>query len=358
MVGLGRREVLAIAATLLAAWAGGWVAKRMGLPLPFLLGALLVTGTAAILGLRVFGAPLALPQTVRMYFVPVIGVAIGAAFTPDVLREAARWWPTLLGLAVFVPLAHAISFWIARCAAGVDRVTAFYGTMPGGFIEAITLGEEAGADIALLSVMQFMRLIYSIVLIPLAFAIATGAAVGSAAGAVLGHGTLTALDWGILILAGAVGALAGQRINLPAAIVTGPIIASGLVHLFGWVTAGPPVWLIDLTQMVIGASLGARFAGRGAGVLLSGLRIAAMTVAATLLLGAGFAASLHGIVGESWQAVLLAFAPGGLVEMSLVALSLEISVIYVTAHHVLRILVAVFTARFLAARILKGGAQG
>ena len=349
------REAGALAATLVAAALGGFVAKALGLPLPFLLGALVVTAAAAIGGLTVMGAPLALPQNIRMYFVPVIGVAIGAAFTPAVLEEAARWWPTLLGLAVFVPLAHTLCFLITRRAAGVDRVTAFYGTMPGGFIEAITMGEEAGADVALLSVMQFMRLIYSIVFIPLAFALATGAAVGSASGAVLGHGTLGLLDWVILVAAGALGGWGGRRINMPAGIITGPIVLSALVHLFGWVTAGPPLWLIDLTQLVIGATLGARFAGRGTEVLVKGLRIAAMTVAATLALGAGFAALLHGLVGETWQAVLLAYAPGGLVEMSLVALSLEISVIYVTAHHVLRILIAVFVARLLAKRILGSG---
>ena len=147
------REAGALAATLVAAALGGFVAKALGLPLPFLLGALVVTAAAAIGGLTVMGAPLALPQDIRMYFVPVIGVAIGAAFTPAVLEEAARWWPTLLGLAVFVPLAHTLCFLITRRAAGVDRVTAFYGTMPGGFIEAITMGEEAGADVALLSVM-------------------------------------------------------------------------------------------------------------------------------------------------------------------------------------------------------------
>ena len=44
-------------------------------------------------------------------------------------------------------------------------------------------------------------------------------------------------------------------------------------------------------------------------------------------------------------AVFLAYAPGGLAEMSLVALSLNMSVIYVTAHHVLRIVLAVSFAK-------------
>ena len=49
--------------------------------------------------------------------------------------------------------------------------------------------------------------------------------------------------------------------------------------------------------------------------------------------------------GEPLAAAFLAFAPGGLAEMSLVALSLNMSVIYVTAHHVLRIVLAVSFAK-------------
>ncbi len=348
------REAIGYLPTLVLAGFAGYLAKRLGLPLPFLLGALLVSATSAILGWTIAARPIALPQSLRSVFVPVIGVSIGTAFTPEVLRESVAWWPTLLGLLAFVPIAHVLGFAIARRLADVDPTTAFYGTMPGGFIEAISLGEEAGADVALLSVMQFMRLIYCIVLIPLGLALATGEAVGSASGAVLGEGALSAQDWLILGVAGALGFWLGKWINLPAAIITGPLIASALVHLVGWVTAGPPTWLIDLTQLVIGATLGARFAGRGPGILAKGMRIAAMTVAATFAVGAVFALLLHGAVGESWVAAFLAYAPGGVAEMSLVALSLEISVIYVTGHHVLRIIIAVFLVRFLGKRLLTG----
>jgi uncharacterized protein len=58
-----------------------------------------------------------------------------------------------------------------------------------------------------------------------------------------------------------------------------------------------------------------------------------------------FAEGLHLLVGEPVAAVFLAFAPGGLAEMSLIALSLQMSAIYVTAHHVARIVLAVGLAK-------------
>jgi uncharacterized membrane protein AbrB (regulator of aidB expression) len=68
----------------------------------------------------------------------------------------------------------------------------------------------------------------------------------------------------------------------------------------------------------------------------------------TLTLALIAAVALQGAVGERIEAVILAFAPGGVAEMSLVAVSLQISVVYVTAHHVARILLSVLVAKTFA----------
>lgn len=335
--------------------AGGGIASLLGLPLPILLGSLIAVSAAAIGGLQPTGRVLAVPMPVRNLFIPVIGVSIGTAVTPGILGEAARWWPSLLALLVYIPAAHAIGYGLTRRFGRLDPATSYYGTMPGGFVEAITMGDGAGADAAYLMMLQFLRLILCIVLIPIGFSLATGQSVGSATGMVIGGAdhVLTASDWALLILAGALGAWAGHLLRFPAAMVTGPFLLSALVHYVGWVEGGPPGWLIALTQLVVGTSLGARFAGRSPRILLDGLRLSVINVAAMLLLTSVFAAVLHGVVGERWEAVFLAFAPGGLAEMALVALSLELSVIYVTVHHILRIVLAVLVARALAGRLLR-----
>ena len=334
--------------------AGGFGAKALGLPLPMLLGSLITVSAAAIGGLRPTGRVLGIPMTIRMGFIPVIGVSIGTAFTPGILGDALRWWPSVAALLVYIPLAHAISYALTRRIGGLDRPTSYYGTMPGGFIESIALGDQAGADGAYLTMLQFLRLILCIVLIPIGFSLATGHAVGSSTGAVIGGAehSLTLADWAILVMAGVLGAWLGYLARLPAFMVTGPFVLSGFVHYLGWVEGGPPGWLIALTQLVIGTSLGARFAGRSPRILVHGLQLAGINVAAMLVLSTIAATFLHGLVGERWEAVFLAFAPGGLAEMALVALSLEISVIYVTVHHILRIILAVLLARAFAKRVI------
>jgi hypothetical protein len=342
----------ALAITLAVGGAGGAAAAALHLPLGFLLGSLLTVGVMAARNLRIAGKPVTLPARLRFSFVPVIGVAIGGAFTPAVAGQALGWGPSLLALCLFVPMAHGLGYAIYR-RGGLPPRDAFFGAVPGGLIESVQLGEEAGADVRLLTVLQFLRLIGTIVAIPMIFWGLTGHAVGSASGArMVGAGVaLGVRDVVLLIAAGVVGVAVARVLRFPGWIITGPLVASALLHVTGMVQGVPPGWLVALTQVVLGTGLGARFVGVDPALLRRAAGLALLNGAAALLLALGFAFALHALVGEPVAAVFLAFAPGGLAEMSLIALSLNLSVIYVTAHHVARIVLAV-TAAKLGSKIL------
>jgi hypothetical protein len=336
----------ALAITLVIGAFGGVVAQVLGMPLGYLLGSLLAVGVTAAAGWRPLGCAMLLPIKLRMAFVPVIGVAIGGAFTPQVAREALGWGSSLAALFVFVPLAHGLGYLVFR-RGGLSRVDAYFSALPGGLIESVQLGEEAGADVRLLTVLQFLRLILTIIAVPLIFLGVTGHAVGSAAGVEMTGAdvALTPRDVVTLLICGGLGVWLARRCRIPAAIITGPLILSAIAHAAGWVQGVPPGWLIALTQVVLGTGLGARFAGVDAAMLRRAGGLALINGAAVMGLAYGFALALHALVSEPVAAVFLAFAPGGLAEMSLIALSLNISAIYVTTHHVLRIAMAVFAAQ-------------
>ena len=339
-------DVVAVCVTLAIGALGGLVAHYLHLPLGYLLGSLVVTGIIAAAGWRPLGKPVTLPARLRFSFVPVIGVAIGGAFTPAVAGQALGWWPSLLALCLFVPVAHAMGYWIYR-RGGLTAKDAFFGAVPGGLIESVQLGEEAGADVRLLTVLQFLRLIGTIVAVPMIFWGITGHVVGSASGvAMVGAGAvLSALDVAILIGCGIVGVAVGRGLRFPGWIITGPLAASAIVHGMGWVQGVPPGWLVAVTQVVMGTGLGARFAGVERAMLRRAAGLAVVNGVAALVLAFAFAEGVHVIVGEPVTAAFLAFAPGGVAEMSLIALSLQMSVIYVTAHHVVRIVLAVSLAK-------------
>lgn len=356
-IGKTRIDLPALAATVLLGLVGGLIGKLLGLPLGYLLGSLLAVAGWAIAGKRVLGQPIHMPQPLRMSFIPIVGVGIGGAFTPAIFHDAADWWPSVLALLVFVPLAHFTGYRIYR-AGGLTPMTAYFGAVPGGLIESVTMGEEAGADVALLVLIQFLRLILTIVFVPIMFLILTGHSVGSSAGVVMigGDKDLEAFDVLVLTVAGFGGYFLGKTLRFPAAIMTGPLAASAVAHLTGLTDAVPPAWAVSMTQVVVGTGLGARFAGMATTTLRRGFRLALLSTGASLALAFGFAELLHRLVDMPIAAVFLAFAPGGITEMSLIALSLHISVVFVTLHHIIRIVASISIARYFVGRIPKGNA--
>jgi membrane AbrB-like protein len=345
-------DIPAIAVTVLIGTAGGFAAQAAHLPLPMLLGSMLIVAALALGRAQLKGRPVTFPPALRLGFLPVLGVAIGGAFSPAVLQDMPSWWPSLLAVCVFVPLAHMLSYLAVTRFGSLDRVTAFFGSAPGGLIEAVQMGEERGANVPMLTMLQFLRLILTVVLVPVAFTVMTGHAVGSASGASLSHSALTLHDLPWLIAAGAIGAWLGKRSKLPAGMIAVPMILSSALHAMGVVDGGPPQWLINAGQIAIGTSLGVRFKGIGRGAFVTALRMAMISTGVSLALGGLFAVTFAQIVAKPIGAVFLAFAPGGLTEMSLIALSLNMSVVYVTAHHLIRILLAVVMAQLLAKRVL------
>lgn len=332
---------------------GGLVAQLLHLPLPMLLGPLLTVATLALIGIRPLGHPLQFPMKLRNCFVPIIGVAIGGSFTPEIVAQAAEWWPSLLAIVLFIPAAHLLSFNAVRATGRIDPVTAFYGTAPGGLIEMVQIGEEKGGDPAMLTMLQFLRLIVTIVTVPVFFSVLVGHAVGSSGGATLSRAPMSLAELPWLAGAAVLGAVGGNWLRMPGAFVTGPLALSAVLHLTGIVTGSPPGLLVNITQMVIGTGLGVRFAGMEPRQFWLALRIAGLSTGVSIALASACAFVLAPLVHEPAAAVFLAFAPGGLTEMSLIALSLQMSIVYVTAHHALRIILAVAVARILGERLAK-----
>jgi membrane AbrB-like protein len=155
----------------------------------------------------------------------------------------------------------------------------------------------------------------------------------------------------LLIAAAAwAGLMLARVIHLPASQIIGPLILSAALTLTGWVDLHLPFWLIALAQTVIGVSLGMRFRGVTARMLGRTIGLSCLSVGYMLGLGAILSVLLWQMTGLDLIQALLSFAPGGVTEMSLIALSLSAGPALVSLHHVLRILMTVGVLAVLAKR--------
>ncbi|MFD0858159.1 AbrB family transcriptional regulator [Roseovarius aquimarinus] len=344
---------LAVTLALLGyAGAAGVIAQLAGTPLPFMLGpliavALLVCTRAG----RIIPDGYGFPQWVRIAFISIIGLMIGAQVTPALFENAPRLMLSLGALTAFVVIALGGNYLLFRRLGGYDRPTAFFSAAPGGLYESIALGEAAGADLPRLMTQQFLRIVFVVSVLPIAVSLHLGQPVGSAAGVSMAHGPVpwSALPW--LLLAGIAGWLMGRALRLPAPQLTGPLAVAAALNLAGLVHLDVPTWLVNLAQVVIGTALGMRFAGIGRGMLLKGAALAGVSGAFMLVLAGVFALLLMPHMGEGFDTLLISYAPGGVTEMGLIALSLAANPAFVTMHHILRILLTVVAISALGRRL-------
>jgi hypothetical protein len=316
---------------------GGALFYVLQLPLPWMLGAMAATTIAAIAGVRI-----ALMPHLRLVFVAILGVMLGSAFTPEVVQGLATWLGSFAWLGLYVVIATAGVWYFYRRLAHYDSATAYFAAAPGGLNEMILAGGALGGDERRISMSHAARILIAIFVISFGYRwFGDYTPVRSAAAPA---GSMDWPDWLLLTGCGVIGCVVAKLLRIPAYALVGPMVLSAIVHAAGITHSRPPVWLIAAAQVVVGAMVGSRFDGVSARMVAKALLLAIVATAVLLVLAAIFGQAVESTVGIPFSAALLAFAPGGLAEMSLIALSLEVDAAYVSSHHIVRIFIIVLAA--------------
>lgn len=324
--------MIRFALTLALGAAGGALFHALNLPLAWMLGSLLAVMIAALAGFRA-----AVPMPLRNLMIAALGVLLGSAFRPALLDVIGGWLPAILIQMLFLAAATLFCLAVFRRAGRLDPVTGFFAATPGGISVMVLLAETQGGDARIVSVIHATRIMTVVLLVPFLFAGLSGQAVPPLPA---GTTTLFALAprealW--LALAALGGVPLGHVLRLPTPYLTGPLALSAALHLGGVSGARPPVELVAVSQVVIGASLGAMFAGVRLRSLARPLALGVLTSIAMIAAAWALAAVAAPPLGLDPHALMLSLAPGGLAEMSLVALSIGTDTAFVSAMHVIRI---------------------
>jgi len=322
----------------------------LGLPLPWMLGAMFSTMIAAVGGL-----PVLAPSRIRPFVVAVIGVMLGARFTSEILGQMQVWAGTLSLLLLFVLVSAALVVPFYRFVGGFDWKTAYFAGMPGGLAEMVEIGEARGADVRQVVLAHSLRIVVTIAMVALWFRVIEGYAVGRA---ILDQGPpLQLVDAALLLACAVFGSLAGRFLGLPAPAFLGPMILSAALHMAGITEGSPPGLLVNGAQVILGTVIGCRFSGIRAAELARAAWLSLLATLLSLVVALAFGLVMQRHFGIALEQGLLALAPGGLTEMGLVALAIHADVAFVALHHAARILFVILLAPF-AFRLLGGERNG
>lgn len=322
------------------AWIGGWLFAQAGLPLPWMLGAMTIVTIATVLQLPVFA-----PAKLRSPMTATIGVMLGAGFHPGLLQSLPGWLPSIAGLLVFsIGSGLACAVFLHRYA-GLDRTTSFFGGMPGGLVEMVEVGRQHGGDERTIALIHSSRILFIVFSLPfLVQLLENGSPLGASTAIGVPIKESHWLDFAILLGVGYLGSVVGQRIKLPAPHLVGPMLLSGGLHLAGVIEFIPPQELVQIAQLVLGAVLGCRFVGMSATSILQILMIGFLMTLVLLSSVILCAFGVMMITDLPFSSLALAYSPGGLAEMSIVAIAIQADAAFVVAHHLIRVLLVMLGA--------------
>ncbi len=316
---------------------GGAVFYAADLPLAWMLGSMCITTAFAVRGLD-----MAVDNTLRKIMTAVLGVMLGSSFTTETFGSLMNWSGGLLLLIISACASMTLVYLLYRRLCGFDRITAYFSAAPGGFNVMYETGEAMGGDGRTIALIHASRIMLVVMTVPLAFRFGIA---GDTSGTAVAPSILGQMDelmgYGILLLAGALGYFLGGPLRLPAPHLMGPMVFSAVVHLTGITTAQPPMLLVFAAQLVIGTSIGLRFLGTRVREISRILLISSASTALMIAIAVFLAYEATDMIGISIPGLVLALSPGGLAEMSLVALALGIDVAFVSIMHVIRIMLIV-----------------
>ncbi len=316
------------------------------LPLPFLFGpmAFCLAGALAHLPLKGFGQVSVAART-------ILGVAVGASITPDVIAQLPRMAVSVALIPLFIAVIAMVGVPFFRKLWGFDGPTAYYAAMPGGLQDMVIFGTEAGANPRVLSLVHGTRVLIIVTLAPFILGHFYGVGLTNPIGAPVAD--LPVHELLIMAAAALIGWKGGERIGLFGASILGPMIVTAVLSLTDVIHARPPAEAILLAQFFIGCGIGVQFLGVTWKELT---RVVAAGIAYVMVL-AVLAAAFSGVVtwlglGEP-VAAFLAFAPGGQAEMTVLAIVTGADLGFVITHHLTRIVIVIVGAPVLAAVIAR-----
>lgn len=332
----------AVLSTVGLASLSGWLVSFSGIPLAWMIGSMLATALASLINL-----PVEQPARVQKVVRASVGTMLGAAITIELLASIVVWWVSLLWLLCALVLMFAIGYLVLRRVSGFDRPSATLCAVPGGIAEMILLSDAAGADQARVAIVQALRIALTILILPVLIGWFNSVAIPTER---TGNGiALLPMDWFWFATCILAALLAHRFIKMPAPLVLAPMIVSGVLHVTQITSFAVPDFVTIAVQVFIGINVGGRFAGVSPRALLGVLGAATMVVGVQITVA--FTAAMAIAARMEWDALTLslAYAPGGLAEMSLIALAVGADQAFIGFHHVFRVLTALMIAPLILA---------
>jgi membrane AbrB-like protein len=339
--GVSLRLVFAHLAQILVAVLGGLLFHSLGIPAAWLSGSAIAVTLWGLTGWAVL-----MPRALSDLAMLLSGATMGAAMTPAAIAAISRYPASLILLVIAVVAITASSaLWLMR-ASGWRKDDAVLASVPGGLSTVMAVAADRNASVGAIAIVQNLRLFALIALLP-SVVVISGSGVNS--GTLIGEGlpVESATSMGLVLLGGLLVGTLLARLRVAAPILLGAVLVSTAGHATEFAAGVIPPVLATAGLVLIGIFISERFRDLNPTAIRPALLAGFSSFAIGMTVAAAFASLASWVSGVTFADSLIAFAPGGVEAMTMLALILGLDPLYVGIHHLVRFIGIALTIPFV-----------
>ncbi len=311
------------------------VADLLNLPLAWFLGPMLATSIGALTGLKI-----KIPRLILSSILILLGLYIGNYIDKDLFSQIHEWLLTSLIMFVYIVLSIFIVSIYLQKFSKYEKKTSIFSAAPGALGPLMILAEDQKTDLSHVATSHLIRLIIIVTAFPFFVNSYYDANIVTNVQETFKNQSYFQLL--ILIIFSVILVLILDRLKAPAALLSGTLVASGLLQVTEIAAYQISANIVDYCLLILGASVGCRFADK------TFKEVAKNTfhsfVATFLLVALGVIAALSAsfVIDKNFFTLLLSYCPGGIYEVAVIAIFFNLDPEFVSFHHIIRLLMILF----------------
>ncbi len=311
------------------------IADFLNIPLAWMIGPMVVISLCALKGLKVFMPKLALSSILM-----ILGLHIGNYIDQNLLSQMINWtWTSIIMFIYIIVSIFIVSKYLQKFSK-YKKKTSIFSAAPGALGPLLILAEYEKSDLSKVATAHLIRLIIIITIFPLIIVNFSP----SISSELKQFDYITQNHWNlvILIITSLIVIFFFNKIKIPAALLSGTLVASGILQISDIASYKLPDASINFCLLILGASVGCRFADKTFKEVANNSYHGLVATIILVLLGliAALIASLF--VNTDFFTLVLSYCPGGIYEVAVIAIAFDLEPDFVAFHHIIRLLFILF----------------
>jgi len=310
-------------------------AEFLNIPLAWFLGPMLITSIASLTGFKT-----KMPRLILSSVLIFLGLYIGNYIDKTLFSQIQQWaWTSLIMLAYIVLSVILVSKYLQKFSR-YDKKTSIFSAAPGALGPLMILAEDEKSDLSQVATSHLIRLIIIITVFPFIVNSFYNVSEVQITASEIQNQNIN--HFFILITLSIIMILIFEKFKIPAALLTGTLVASGFLQITEIAAYKLSPNIIDYCLLILGSSVGCRFADKSFNEIAKNALHSFVATFMLVLLGliAAYIAGL--VIDKNFFTLMLSYCPGGIYEVAVIAIFFDLDPEFVAFHHIIRLLMILF----------------